>query len=52
MFIFSRQFNERMTSIFMSDLRHSRRLLQSQWARRSFFHKAAESVVRLLSPIL
>lgn len=52
MFIFSRQFNERMTSIFMSDLRHSRRLLQSQWARRSFFHKATESVVRLLSPIL
>lgn len=52
MFVYSRQFNERMTSLFMGDLRHSRRLLQSQWARRSYGHKAAESIVRLLSPIL
>ena len=52
MFVYSRQFNERMTSIFMGDLRHSRRLLPSQWARRSYRHKAAESIVRLLSPIL
>ncbi|MGM9853393.1 MAG: cardiolipin synthase [Muribaculaceae bacterium] len=52
MFVYSRQFNERMTSIFMGDLRHSRRLLPTQWARRSYVHKAAESIVRLLSPIL
>ena len=52
MFVYSRQFNERMTSIFMGDLRHSRRLLPSQWARRSYRHKAAESIVRLLSPLL
>lgn len=52
LFVYSRDFNRRMTDIFMADMRHSKRLLTAQWRKRSYAQKAVESVVRLLSPIL
>lgn len=52
MFVYSRQFNQRMAEIFMSDLRHSKRVLISNWTKRPYTRKACESIVRLLSPIL
>lgn len=52
MFVYSADFNRRMTDIFMSDMRHSKRLLAAQWRKRSYVQKAQESVLRLLSPIL
>lgn len=52
MFIYSREFNQRMVDIFMSDLRRCIRVIPSAWARRPRSTKAAESILRLLAPIL
>ncbi len=51
-FVYSQEFNQRMTDIFISDMRHSTRVLASNWAKRPITHKICESVLRLLSPIL
>lgn len=52
LFLYSRTFNRRMTDIFMSDLRECQRILPSNWKHRPLYHRAAESVLRLLAPIL
>ena len=51
-FIYSKQFNERMLSVFRSDMEQSQRITLTQWRKRSIIRRATESVVRLLSPIL
>lgn len=52
LFIYSRDFNERMTDHFFMDLRRSTRVLASQWAKRPRSHRFLESVTRLLAPVL
>ncbi|MDE6098870.1 MAG: cardiolipin synthase [Muribaculaceae bacterium] len=51
-FMFSKELNARLAAIFMDDLRLSTRILPSDWRRRPWHRKLAESAVRLLSPIL
>ena len=51
-FIYSKKFNERMLSVFRSDMEQSQRITLTQWRKRSIIRRATESVVRLLSPIL
>lgn len=50
--VYSREFNQRMKAVFQADQRQSTRIILSHWRRRPLLVKAAESVVRLLSPIL
>ena len=52
MFLYSKEFNRRLADIFLADQRRSRRVLPAVWYRRPRAHKAAESILRLLSPIL
>ena len=50
--VYSREFNQRMRTVFQADQRQSTRIILSPWRRRPLMVKAAESLVRLLSPIL
>ncbi len=50
--VYSREFNQRMRAVFQADQRQSTRIILSHWRRRPVMVKAAESLVRLLSPIL
>lgn len=52
MFLYSKEFNQRMTDIFMSDLRRSMRVIPTTWERRPYSTKIAESILRLLAPVL
>lgn len=52
LFIYSADVNKEMTEIFFSDQQHCTRITPSAWKKRPFTQKVAESVVRLLSPIL
>jgi cardiolipin synthase len=52
LFFYSRQFNNRITEIFKTDFMHCSRIKPSEWRMRPIWRKAAESIVRLLSPIL
>lgn len=52
LFIYSREFNERMTDIFMRDLNDSTRVLPYDWEHRRRIDKMKQSVMRLFSPIL
>jgi cardiolipin synthase len=52
MLIYSKEFNERLTALFMLDLQQSSRVYPQRWHARSKVRRALESVVRLLSPIL
>jgi cardiolipin synthase len=52
LFFYSREFNKRISEIFKADFMHSRRIQPTEWRARPFWHKAGESVIRLLSPIL
>lgn len=51
-FLFSRAANEAAAGQFLADGALSTRVHPAEWRRRPFFHKAAASVLRLLSPIL
>lgn len=51
-FIYSSEVNTRLTEIFKDDLEHSTRVTPFEWRKRPYSQKMAESVVRLLSPIL
>lgn len=51
-FIYSREFNARMTGIFMKDLSDCTRINPTKWRHRSPIERFKESLVRLLSPIL
>ncbi|MDE7388762.1 MAG: cardiolipin synthase [Muribaculaceae bacterium] len=50
--IYSPEVNAKLTEIFMADLRHCHRVVADAWRARSPWHRAVESLVRLLSPIL
>lgn len=50
--IYSREFNQNMKAIFLADQRQCTRIILNTWRRRPVLVKAAESVVRLFSPIL
>ena len=52
LFIYSKQFNEQMLSVFRADLADSERVVAARWRKRSIVRRAIESVVRLLAPIL
>lgn len=52
LFFYSRQLNGQMSDIFNIDLHHSTRIMPADWRKRPIIHKAIESVIRLLSPIL
>ena len=51
-FVYSKEFNERNYSIFMSDLKSCKRISLKSWNRRNVFLKITESVARLFSPVL
>lgn len=52
MSIFSREFNEKVSEIFKADFANSERVYPSKWRHRPIKDKAAESVLRLLAPVL
>lgn len=52
LFIYSADLNKRLTQIFLEDLKQSQRIFPSSWRKRPRHDKAAESILRLLSPIL
>lgn len=51
-FIFSREINARLSTIFAEDMTSSRRVRSSEWRHRPIHHRALESLMRPLSPIL
>lgn len=51
-FIYSKEVNQALVAAFMSDLGQCRRVYPDEWRSRSRMRRAAESLVRLLSPIL
>lgn len=51
-FLFSRRANEAAAGLFASDSEKCSRVHAAEWRRRPFLHKAAESILRLLSPVL
>lgn len=51
-FIYSREVNARLTEIFKADLENSTRVSAFEWRKRPYTQKSAESIIRLLSPIL
>lgn len=52
LFFFSRELNSRMLDTFNADLSKSVRIEASAWRKRPLRQKIAESVLRLLSPVL
>lgn len=52
MFFFSKDFNTKILEIFKEDLKKSSRVVPSQWRKRPIKDKIAESIIRLLSPVL
>ncbi|MDE7452217.1 MAG: cardiolipin synthase [Paramuribaculum sp.] len=52
MFIYSREVNKQMQSLFAEDMRQSTRIKIADWRKRPKKQKAFESILRLLSPIL
>lgn len=51
-FIYSKEFNRTSADIFLNDQQASSRVLATEWKKRPYTRKAAESLLRLLSPIL
>lgn len=52
LFFYSKEFNGRMLALFRSDLADCLRVVPDKWKRRPFGVKVAESLLRLLSPVL
>lgn len=52
MFIYSKEVNRQATECFMADQSASERVVASEWKKRPFQKKWAESILRLLSPVL
>lgn len=52
LFFYSRDLAARMLAVFKADLADSERIHPAQWRRRPFLYKMAESILRLLSPVL
>ncbi len=51
-FVYSKEFNERMKKIFFDDLENCTRITITHWRHRPFVQKLKESFARLLSPVL
>lgn len=51
-FFFSREIAKRMTDDFRKDIAECERIQPAKWRQRPFTVKAAESILRLLSPVL
>lgn len=51
-FCYSREFTKRMLDVFRNDLKDCVRVTPETWRRRPLPRKAAESILRLLSPVL
>ncbi len=51
-FMYSTELNARLAAVFTNDQKQSTRILPAEWRRRPWYRKLAESVIRLLSPIL
>ena len=52
MMIYSRKVNSQLQRRFEADQACSERVRGAEWRRRPVLHKALESIVRLLSPVL
>lgn len=52
MFVYSHEVNASLRRQFMQDCKSSRRVRPSEWRHRPIGQKAAESILRLLSPVL
>lgn len=52
MFLYSKEFNARVLELFRADLKDCVRVELDQWRKRPLSVKVAESVLRLLSPVL
>lgn len=52
LFFFSKELNSLMLETFKNDLKQSVRIEAAAWRKRSLGQKTAESVLRLLSPVL
>lgn len=52
MFMYSHKMNEQMRNIFHDDMTLCSRINKTTWRKRPFIEKTAESIIRLLSPIL
>lgn len=51
-FIYSKELNNRMTEIFLADMRHSIRVIPANWRRRPDILRISESLIRIFAPIL
>lgn len=51
-FLYSKEFNEAATRMYLNDEKQCIRINSTDWRKRPFKNKMAESVIRLLSPIL
>ncbi len=51
-FIYSKDINAQLTEVFRADMAKSTRISPFEWRHRPYTHKAIESILRLLSPIL
>lgn len=52
LFFYSKEMTAEMLGIFKDDLAESERIQPARWRRRPFWNKTAESILRLLSPVL
>ena len=52
LFFYSREFNARMADRFREDLKQCTRVIPASWRKRKITSRVAESILRLLSPIL
>lgn len=52
MFVYSREFNEHLSALFLDDQRQCHRITPAEWRRRPPLQKAGESFMRLFAPIL
>ncbi|MGL5979368.1 MAG: cardiolipin synthase [Phocaeicola sp.] len=51
-FIYNEAFAQEVKSLFLNDLKESVRIQQRKWKKRPLLQKMAESIVRLLAPLL
>lgn len=52
LFFYSKELTSKMLEVFKNDLKQCERVHPAQWRRRRFSRRLAESVLRLLSPVL
>lgn len=52
LFFYSKEMTAKMLEIFRTDITDSERIQPAKWRRRPVWNKTAESILRLLSPVL